>query len=78
MHFNYPGNLADFNYLIENFMQVKYDYVNSESGEEMVINCLIVMEVSGLADKSDGFADFLKVSRKYGFLCLYVFKYNLS
>ena len=74
VHFNYPANLEDFNCLIENFMQVKSNYVNSESGEEMVTNHLIVMDdISGLADKSDGFADFLTVSRKYGFSCLYVF-----
>ena len=29
--------------------------------------------VSGLADKSDSFSNFLTVSRKYGFSCLYVF-----
>ena len=30
-------------------------------------------DVSGLADKSDLFPNFLIVSRKYGFSCLYVF-----
>ena len=30
-------------------------------------------DVSGLADKSDSFSNFLTVSRKYGFSCLYVF-----
>ena len=73
VHFNYPENLDDFNYLIENFMQIKSDYVNSELGEDMVIDCLIVMDVSALADKSDNFANLLTVSRKYGFSCLYVF-----
>ena len=74
LYFNYPANVEDFNYLIENFMQTKSDYVNSEMGEKMVINRVIVMDdVSGLADKSDDFANFLTVSRKYGFSCLYVF-----
>ena len=78
MYFNYPANLEDFNYLIEDFMQIKSDYVNSELGENIVTDCLtdylIVMDnVSGLADKSDIFSNFLTVSRKYGFSCLYVF-----
>ena len=30
-------------------------------------------DVSGLADKSDDFSNFLTVSRKYGYSCLYVF-----
>ena len=33
VHFNYPTNLEEFNYLIENFMQKKSDYVNSEIHE---------------------------------------------
>ena len=74
VHSNYPANLEDFNYLIKNFMQIKSDYVNNELGEDMLIDCLIVMDdVSGLADKSDNFVNFLTVSRKYGFSCLYVF-----
>ena len=66
--------IREFNYLIENFMQIKSDYVNIELGEEMVIDRLIVMEdVSGLAGKSDCFANFLTASRKIGFSCLFVF-----
>ena len=50
IYFNYPENLEDFNYLIENFMQRKANYVNSKKGEEMTIDKLIVMkDVSGLA-----------------------------
>ena len=77
VHFNYPASMEDFYYLIdliENFMQIKSDYLNSELGEDMVIDCLIIMDVvSGLADKSDNFSNFLAVSRKYGFSCFYVF-----
>ena len=29
--------------------------------------------VSGLADKSNNFANFLTVSRKFGYICLYIF-----
>ena len=55
-------------------MQTKSDYVDSDMGENMVIDQLIVMnDVSGFADKSEHFANFLTVSRKHGFSCLYVF-----
>ena len=51
--------MEDFNYLIEDFMQRKANYVNSELGEEMSLDKLIVMnDVSGLADKSDIFLIF--------------------
>ena len=40
----------------------------------MRVNKLIIMDdVSGLADKSNEFSNFLTVSRKYWFTCLYVF-----
>ena len=72
--FNYPENLDDFNYLIEGFMQRKADYVNSELGEGMTLDKLIVMDsVSGLADKTDIFYNFLTLSRKYGLSCIYIF-----
>ena len=55
-------------------MQRKANCVNSEIGEEMTIDKLIVMDdVSGLADKSDIFSNFLTVSRKYGFSYIYIF-----
>ena len=57
--------MEDFNYLIESFMQTKPEYVNNDMGEDMVIDWLIVMDdVSGFAEKSDNFANFLTVSRK--------------
>ena len=44
------------------------------AGEKIPIDKLIVMDdVSGLADKCEDFSNFLTVSRKYGFSCLYVF-----
>ena len=74
VHFTYPHDLDDFNYLIENFTQEKSDYEDSELGENLKIKKLIVMDdVSALADRSNNFSDFLTVSRKYGFSCLYVF-----
>ena len=57
-----------------NFTQEKSEYVDSALGENSLINKLIVMDdVSGLADKSQDFSNFLTVSRKYGFSCVYVF-----
>ena len=43
-------------------------------GENLLMNKLIVMDdVSGLAGKSTHFSNFLTISRKYGFTCVYVF-----
>ena len=54
-------------------MQRKADYVNSELGEEMTIDKVVVMNnVSGLAGKSDVFSNFLTVSRNYGLSCVYI------
>ena len=59
VYFNYPENVEDFNYLIEDFMQRKANYVSSELREEIFLDKLIVMnDVSGLADKSDIFLIF--------------------
>ena len=74
VHFSYPHDLDDFNYLVENFTQDKSEYVDNELGENLLVNKLIIMDdVSGLADKSQKFSNFFTVSRKYGFSCLYVF-----
>ena len=74
VHFSYPQDLNDFNYLIQNFMQVKANYVDNDMGELPVVNRLIILDdVSGLADKSEEFSNILTVTRKYGFSCLYVF-----
>ena len=56
VHFSYPHDLEDFNYLVENFSQDKSEYIESEMGEELAVNRLIIMgDVSGLADKSEAF-----------------------
>lgn len=42
--------------------------------KKIILDKLIAMDdVSGLADKSDEFANFFTVSRKYGITCLYIF-----
>ena len=72
--FSYPHDLDDFNYLVGNFMQDKSEYIDNEIGEQLAVTRLIIMDdVSGLAHKSEEFSNFLTVSRKYGFSCLYVF-----
>ena len=74
VHFIYPQDLDDFNYLVGNFMQNRSEYVENDIGELPAVNRLIVMDdIYGLADKSEEFSNILTVSRKYGFSCLYVF-----
>ena len=74
VHLSYQHDLDDFNYLVGNFKQDKSEYVDSEMGEQLTVNRLIIMDdISGLADKSEEFSNFLTVSRKYDFSCLYVF-----
>ena len=42
--------------------------------EKTLLDKLIAMDnVSGLADKSENFTNFLSVSRKFNFTCIYVF-----
>ena len=75
VQFTYPNNIDDFNYLIDSFMSEKSQSASENNlGEQPHINKLIIMDdVSGLADKSEDFSNFLTVSRKYGFSCVYVF-----
>ena len=71
VHFDYPNNVEDFNYLKDGYKRHKAEYVENNLGEKIILDKLIVMDdVSGLADK---FANFLTVSRKYGVTCVYVF-----
>ena len=66
VQFAYPNNVDDFNYLIDSFMMNKSQPTEeNELGEQPHINKLIIMDdVSGLADKSEEFSNFLTVSRK--------------
>ena len=48
--------------------------INNSIGENRKLNRLIIMDdVSGVADVSKKFANFLTVSRKFGYHCIYVF-----
>ena len=52
----------------------KNNNVNSLFGENKKLDRLIIMDdVSGIADTSKYFSNFLTVSRKYGYTCVYVF-----
>ena len=75
VQFTYPNNIDGFNYLTDSFMSEKSQSASENNlGEQAHINKLIIMDdVSGLADKSEDFSNFLTVSRKYGFSCVYVF-----
>ena len=76
VYFHYPSDLEDFNFLISDFTQKKSSYAdkNNVLGENLIVNKLVVMDdVSGLADKSEDFSNFLTVSIKHGFSCVYVF-----
>ena len=44
-------------------MQDKSEYIDNELGEQLTVNRLIIMDdVSGFADKSEEFSNFLTVS----------------
>ena len=44
-------------------MQDKSEYIDNELGEQLTVNGLIIMDdVSGIADKSEEFSNFLTVS----------------
>ena len=48
--------------------------INNSFGENRKLDRLIIMDdVSGVADVSKKFANFLTVSRKFGYNCVYVF-----
>ena len=50
------------------------DNVNNSFWENKKLDQLIIMDdVSGVADVSKKFANFLTVSRKFGYNCVYVF-----
>ena len=71
VNFDYPNSVEEFDDLLELYdyswlywelFRVKYDFK---------LNAMD--DVSGLADRSDKFAHFLTVSRKYGLTCVYIF-----
>ena len=65
--FKYPKNI-DFNDLLKCYQQKKSHYNENYLGETMILD-----DVSGLADRSEDFGNFLAVSRKYGLTFAYIF-----
>ena len=76
VHFEYAQTVDDFNIELEFFQRKKHsdNDIDIVMGENNIYNKLIVMgDILGLADKSNDFANFLTVSRKFNFTCVYVF-----
>ena len=79
--FYYPNDVNDLVDLIDEFkLEVEseenenIDNVTNVFGEKINRDRLIVFDdVSGLADKSNKFASFLTVARKYKYNCVYIF-----
>ena len=66
--------MENFNDLLEIFKRKKSSFNENYLGENMILDRVIVMNnVTGLADRSEKFANFLTVSRKYGLTFLYIF-----
>ena len=60
--------------MLELYRRRKAHYIENDIGGNMILDKLIVMDdVSGLADISDEFANFLTVSQKYGLTYVYIF-----
>ena len=74
VNFKYPKNLEEFDTLLDFFQRKKNNCNDNFLGENTLLDRLIVMDdVSGLVDISENFANFLTVSRKFGFTCIYIF-----
>ena len=79
--FYYPNDVNDLIDLIEEFkLEVETEKTNDENqnvtvfGEKIKRDRLIVFDdVSGLADNSIKFVNFLTVARKYKYNCIYIF-----
>ena len=57
---DYPNNAQKFDDLLETYRLRKAEYIENDLGENMVLDKVIVMDdVSGLADRSNEFANFL-------------------
>ena len=86
LDFYYPRNKEQFEELLEYFkMKTKSSEIENDVSEEANIEdinygekkkrsrLIIKDDVSGLADNSTKFANFLTVARKFGYHCLYIF-----
>ena len=74
--FDYPNNVEEFDVFSETYRLKKAEYIENDLGENMVLDKFIVMDDgSGFADRSNEFANFLTVSRKYG-VAIYLTRKN--
>ena len=86
IEFHYPDNLPDFYMFLETFQKDAIDDEDKQEttdkdnnncnifGKKKKFDKLIVMEdVLGLEDKSNGFSNFLTVSQKFAYIYLYNF-----
>ena len=81
IYFYYPNDVNDLVDLIDEFKLEVESEENNENenvtsvfGEKINRDRLIVFDdVSGLADKSNKFASFLTIARKYKYNCVYIF-----
>ena len=75
-NFKYPQTVDDFDMELAFFQRKKHlvNNIDIVIGKNNIYNKSIVMDdVSGLAEKSNDFANFLTVSRKFNFTRVYVF-----
>ena len=79
VEFHYAQGIEDLKELIQTFkLRTEHlvedgDTTSSIYGKNKIMNRLIVMDdVSGLADSYKEFADFLTITRKYCYHCIYV------
>ena len=80
IEFHHAQDIDDLKELIETFKLrtenlIENDIASSSIyGENKIMDRLIVMDdVSGLADSCKELADFLTITRKYQYYCVYVF-----
>ena len=72
--FKYVENIDEFDDLLEHIQKRKPRCNENNLGENKELDVLNVLDdVSGLADRSDTFSNFLTVSRKFGLTYVYVF-----
>ena len=74
MDSKYPNNIDETDDLLNYFQRQKTPHNENYLGENLKHDTLIVVDnVSGLADKSETFANFLTVLRKFGLACVLFF-----
>ena len=72
--FKYRNTVEDFEELLKFFQRKKAPCNVNDLGENIKLDKLIVMDdISGLDEKSEVFANFLTVSRKFGLTYVYIF-----